>query len=131
MIFVDTSAWYARYTPKDKDYAAARKFHRSVNETLISTDYVIDESLTLFKVRGNAERARQFGRAVFAGKLAQIEWVSQSDVEQAWSVFDSYRDKDWSFTDCVSFVIMRRLGINKAFAFDDHFRQFGTVVVSP
>ncbi len=131
MIFVDTSAWFARYTPKDKSHAAAKKFHRSIKETLVTTDYVIDESLTLFKVRGNAERARLFGRAIFAGNLAQIEWVSRTDVEQAWTVFDTYRDKDWSFTDCVSFVIMQRLGVTKSFAFDEHFRQFGTVSVSP
>jgi predicted nucleic acid-binding protein len=57
--------------------------------------------------------------------------VLKADVEQAWVVFDRYRDKDWSFTDCVSFVMMQRLGITKAFAFDDDFRQFGTVTVSP
>ena len=42
-----------------------------------------------------------------------------------------YQDKGWSFTDCVSRVIMQRLDIRTAFAFDDHFRQFGTVTVVP
>lgn len=40
-------------------------------------------------------------------------------------------DKQWSFTDCTSRVVMERLGIQKVFAFDDHFRQFGTVTVVP
>jgi predicted nucleic acid-binding protein len=44
-------------------------------------------------------------------------------------VFQRFHDKEWSFTDCTSRVVMQRLGIQRAFAFDDHFRQFGTVTV--
>jgi predicted nucleic acid-binding protein len=131
VIFVDSSAWFARYTPRDRNHAAAKRFHTQTRDTLITSDYVIDEVLTLLKVRGNVERATRVGKALFAGELAQIEWVLQADVEQAWLIFDRYRDKEWSFTDCVSFVMMQRLGIKQAFAFDEHFRQFGTVTVSP
>jgi uncharacterized protein len=48
-----------------------------------------------------------------------------------WSVFKTFSDKGWSFTDCTSRVLMERLGIAQAFAFDEHFRQFGTVTVVP
>ena len=41
------------------------------------------------------------------------------------------RDKEWSFTDCVSRAVIERLGITTAVAFDEHFRQFGTVIVVP
>jgi predicted nucleic acid-binding protein len=131
VIFVDSSAWFARYTPRDRNHAAAEQFHSETRETLVTSDYVIDEVLTLLKVRGNVERAVRVGKALFAGYLAQIEWVTVADVEQAWAIFDKYRDKEWSFTDCVSLVMMQRLMIAKAFAFDAHFRQFGTVTVSP
>ncbi|HEV3418493.1 MAG TPA: PIN domain-containing protein [Pirellulales bacterium] len=131
MIFIDSSAWFARYTPRDRNHAAAEQFHAETREKLITSDYIIDEVLTLLKIRGNVERATRVGKALFGGELAQIEWVCKADVEQAWAIFDKYRDKDWSFTDCVSLVIMKRLGIAKAFAFDEHFRQFGTVTVSP
>ncbi len=49
----------------------------------------------------------------------------------AWEIFSRFRDNEWSFTDCVSRVVMGRLGISVAFAFDEHFRQFGTVSVVP
>ncbi len=42
-------------------------------------------------------------------------------------VFRRYQDKQWSFTDCTSKVLIERLGIAEAFAFDHHFEQFGTV----
>ena len=66
------------------------------------------------------------GRAV-----ARLEWVKPADALQAWEIFSRYRDKAWSFTDCISFVVMNRLKIQQAFAFDEHFRQFGTVAVVP
>ena len=52
-------------------------------------------------------------------------------IETAWDIFQKYADKEWSFTDCTSKVVMERLQISKAFAFDQHFRQFGNVVVVP
>jgi hypothetical protein len=52
-------------------------------------------------------------------------WVEQRDVRRAWTVFHQYDDKKWSFVDCASYVVMQRLDIKRAFAFDDHFRQFG------
>ena len=55
----------------------------------------------------------------------------QVDVFRAWQVYQDFEDKNWSFTDCVSRVVMERLGIQTAFALDDDFRQFGTVVVVP
>ena len=47
------------------------------------------------------------------------------------ALFDAYTDKKWSFTDCVSYAVMKRLGIREAFALDDDFRQFGFVSVKP
>lgn len=65
------------------------------------------------------------------GSFAQIARIEEQDFLQAWELFRRYDDKAWSFTDCTSRVIMERLGIQRAFAFDDHFRQFGTVTVVP
>jgi predicted nucleic acid-binding protein len=52
-------------------------------------------------------------------------------VERAWVFFSTFQDKGWSFTVCVSRVVMERLSIATACAFDVHFRQFGTVAVVP
>jgi uncharacterized protein len=57
--------------------------------------------------------------------------LTPGDIELAWQVFRRFRDKDWSFTDCTSRVIIEKLGIPTAFAFDQHFRQFGIVNVAP
>jgi predicted nucleic acid-binding protein len=83
------------------------------------------------KMRGEFQRALRVGASLFAEEIAQVAWVLPSDIQQAWHIFQRYHDKGWSFTDCVSRVMMERLGIQQAFAFDDHFRQFGTVTVVP
>jgi hypothetical protein len=82
-------------------------------------------------MRGRRRRALEALTRLLSEKTARIEWVKESDVRAAFSLFQRLSDKEWSFTDCVSYVIMGRLGIKKAFAFDHHFRQFGTVQVLP
>lgn len=131
MIFVDTGAWFAAMVPDDIDHAAAVAFLASNSDRLVTTDYVLDESLTLLKVRGEFERALVLGKQILENDICHLEWITKSDLHAAWLVFQQYRDKQWSFTDCISRVVMSRLGIDKAFAFDNHFRQFGTVTVVP
>ena len=130
-IFVDTGAWFARFVPTDPDHAVAREWFERNAQPLVTTDYVIDELLTLFKMRGEFQRALEVGSSFFTGDVCDLEWVTRADVENAWNVFSSYQDKGWSFTDCVSRAVMERLRITTAAAFDEHFRQFGTVTVVP
>jgi len=131
VIFVDTGAWFAAFVPNDADHAAADAWLEANTAPLVTTDYVIDELLTLMKMRSEFQRALRVGASLLAEEIAQVAWVLPSDVQQAWRIFQRYHDKGWSFTDCVSRVMMERLGIQQAFAFDDHFRQFGTVIVEP
>jgi len=131
VIFVDTGGWFALTVPDDNDHAAARRWYAQHTRPLLTTDYVVDETLTLLKSRGEYRRALTLGRQFFSGALAQIYYLTPDDVRQTWQVFAQFADKEWSFTDCASRVVMARLGIAQAFAFDLHFRQFGTVQVVP
>ena len=103
---------------------------RSNRERLITSDYIYDELLTLFRSRGHAGRAKDWVDQVRQGRWEIIR-VTDSDLLNATEVFFDFADKEWSFTDCTSRVVVERLGIGRAFAFDDHFRQFGTVTVVP
>jgi predicted nucleic acid-binding protein len=64
-------------------------------------------------------------------ELAVLHTLDASDKREAWEVFRRFHDKEWSFTDCTSKVLIERLGITTAFTFDHHFKQFGTVAVVP
>jgi uncharacterized protein len=131
VIFVDTGVWFARFVASDADHPAARDWFDRNTLPLLTTDYVIDELLTLLKVRGEYPRALEAGHQLLGEWVCDVEWVSPADVRAAWQVFSTYRDKGWSFTDCTSRVVIERLEITTAAAFDEHFRQFGRLLVVP
>jgi predicted nucleic acid-binding protein len=124
-------AWFAWCVPSDRDHSVAREWFEHNTYPLLTTDYIVDELLTVLKVRGEYQRALEIGPSLLGGEVCCLEWTTQDDINSAWRVFSTHRDKGWSFTDCVSRVVMERLGIATAVAFDEHFRQFGTVAVVP
>lgn len=131
MIFVDTGGWYATFIPEDRDYAAATGWYSANWQPLLTTDYIVDETLTLLRSRQQNEVAQALGQRFFSGSLATIYYLTKEDIQEAWQVFRQYADKEWSFTDCTSKVAMEKFGIAQAFAFDNHFRQFGSIEVVP
>jgi len=130
-VFVDTGAWFAYFVRRDPDHAAAIDWVRRNRQPLVATDYVVDELLTLLKTRENHRVAAAAGVALLERQVIQLEKISDTDFRTAWEVFHHYSDKGWSFTDCTSKVVMQRLRITYAFAFDTHFEEFGTVVRVP
>ena len=131
MIFVDTGAWFASTVPSDTDHLTAIEWLQQNTQPLLTTDYVIDETLTLLRMRREFQRAIALGESFFSGELAIIHYLTPEDIQRTWQVFQDFSDKNWSFTDCSSKVVMEKLSIQKAFAFDHHFRQFGSIEVFP
>ena len=131
MIFVDTGVWFAVAVRQDPNHVVASRLIGEATEELVTTAYVVDEALTLLRSRGYPAAAISVGRQLFENGVARIHHAERQDVSAAWEAFRRFADKDWSFTDCLSFVVMQRLGITTAFSFDHHFRQFGTVAVVP
>jgi uncharacterized protein len=131
VIFIDTSAWYAASSTRDVNHRDAVLFLSTAREQLYTSDSIIDETSTLFRSRSEDQHALAFGKELIEDGFTKVIRISDQDFLDAWDVFQRFADKQWSFTDCTSRVVMERLGIQKAFAFDDHFRQFGTVTVVP
>ena len=128
MTFVDTSAWFAAYVPTDPQHRAVQQALAAAGR-LVTSDYVLDETLTLLKARGHVDRARFFGARLLDGRAANLEYLTRGDVQQAWITFSTFRDKAWSFTDCTSYAVMKRLGIISVVALDEHFRQMSGIAV--
>lgn len=122
MIFVDTGAWFASAVAEDINHQAAAQWLDHNREPLISTDYVVDESLTLLKARGQPNAALGLGEQWFEGRIATIHFLAEDELRQAWETFRRFADKEWSFTDCTSKIVIEKLGIAQAFSFDEHFR---------
>ena len=131
MKFADTDGWFALFVEEDFNHASAMSWYSKQRQPLFTTNYVVDETLTLLRSRGQGIVALAVGRQFFDNALATVYSLTEDDVYAAWLVFARYADKEWSFTDCTSKVIMEKLGITEAFAFDHHFRQFGTIMLVP
>lgn len=131
MIFVDSGGWFASVVTDDDDYDAASIWLAENREPLFTTNYIVNEMLTLLRARGENQKALEVGDLFFRGLLASIYHLSEDDVLQTWKIFQRFYDKDWSFTDCSSKFVCEKFGITHAFSFDKHFRQFGTVIVVP
>ncbi len=127
-VLVDTSAFYALQSTGDAfehglAVEEASRFE-SDRALLVTTDYVLDETYTLLRSALGHPVAVRFGREIRRGGI-EIVQAGQEIQDEAWRIFERYADKDFSFTDCTSFVVMRRAKIRLAFTLDRHFRQFG------
>lgn len=83
----------------------------------------------ILSVLGN-RAAYRFLRDLERGRTTIIR-VRAADEERAKQILGHYADKDFSFTDAISFAVMERLGISRAFTFDRDFAQYGFTIVRP
>ena len=128
-IFVDTSAWYAIMDKTDQDHTVAVAKIQMVDRPLLTSNYILDEILTLLKTRLGSTIAIPFGQKLWNQEVSTLVRITEEDEARAWRIFRQYEDKAFSFTDCTSFALMERLEIDTAFAFDDHFLQYGQFVI--
>ena len=129
MIFVDTGAWYALEVEDDENHAPAlvlrEELRRGRYGALLTSDFVLDEVITLLRVREDAELSFKFAEKVLGSRSVSVVWIDKPIFDAALKLLRERPDKKWSFTDCSSFVIMSQLRVNKAFAFDQNFDQAG------
>lgn len=111
--------------PDHDELRAARDRWLRDGDGLVSTDFVMDETLTLLRSRLGIEAARRWWELVDVSPRLRWEWIDPVRAEKARRWFFTWRDKDFSFTDCTSFVVMRELRLTTALATDGHFRQAG------
>jgi len=131
-VFVDTSALYALFARRDRNHARARHSLLALRDeraSLLTSTAVLTESYVLVHAR-----AGRVGLLRFRHALARSQWLRAVDVgsareAEAWKLLEDQTDKDYSFVDATSFVLMTALGVRRAFSFDVHFAQAGFEVV--
>jgi len=127
-IFVDTSGWVALKHRGDTLWQAATALNRSLlasGNHYVTTNFVLDESYTLLRLRAGHHVAVELGEEIAASPSVTVVQISPELEEEAWQMFKRYADKVFSYTDCTSFVVMRHRGIWDAFTNDHNFEQVG------
>ena len=132
-IFVDTSAWDALADKADENRAKALQFRDEIADEckLVTSNYILDELYTLLLMNIGFQPTVNYKEKLdilIAEHLLNVIWIDQYLAKRGWDVFEQYNvDKQWSFTDCTSYVVMKDFGITEIFAFDHHFEQMGFI----
>ncbi len=124
-LFVDTSAWFAFANRDDPDHKTVAALLGKPRGRLITSNFIFDETATLCLYRLGHSVAEKVGRVLLDSARVDLLRITPEDENAAWELFCKRPDQTYSFTDCTSFVIMRRLGITTAAALDDDFASEG------
>lgn len=129
-IFFDSWGWIAVADRKDSYHDKAKPFyHEYLNGggIPITTDYILNEVLTVLRRRLTHQMAVKFGEGIFQAARVQklhFELIDTRRREKAWELFKKYQDKpDISFTDFTSFVVMSDFEVREVFTDDNHFEK--------
>ena len=126
VIFADTGYWVALLNPKDTLHEKAESVSSSLGQAkILTTEMVLDELL--------AALSQPPQRAIVINALDKIlanpnvEVAPQTTIQfrEAFALYKERLDKEWSLTDCASFVLMKSRGLSDALAHDHHFEQAG------
>jgi predicted nucleic acid-binding protein len=127
-LFLDTGFVLALEDTDDQHHQKAKTFwsdFRSDPIPLITTSYIFDETVTLIRKHLGHARAVSVAQRLRTSPLVTLLHLSESDFDAGWDWFERYADKKFSFTDCTSFAVMKRLKVKTALSFDKHFTQAG------
>ena len=130
MIFVDTGAFIARYLVKDSLHKRALEvWTQLAAERLFTSNHILGETLTYIGRHASYLYAAECGERIYGSDALEIIYSDREDETAALRLFRKFADRSVSFTDCVSFALMRKFGIDTAFTFDRHFLRAGFGVI--
>ena len=127
-IFLDTGYIIALEASDDQNHKASLQhwsFFSKNLPILFTTSYIFDETVTFFNNRGHHQKSVEIGTNLLKSPSIRFIDVDQALFQEGWIYFKKHSDKTYSLTDCISFVLMKRLAIKTALTFDNHFMQAG------
>lgn len=127
LLFVDTSMFYALINENDQFHNQAAqiwKKQKLQKAELLTSNYILDETFTLIRQRRGRKVLDEFRKSLLKIYEVKIIRVTVADEAGAWDfILNDWADL--SFTDCVSFAMMKRLKLKQALTFDEHFKRAG------
>ena len=125
-VFVDTSAFYSLLDRDDANHAVAKQIWPRVlagNSILVSTNYILVETFALVQNRLGMAAVTDFQQNIMP--ILSIEWVDAGLHNAGVEMLIVANRRKLSLVDCISFATCRKLGIDRVFAFDQHFVEQG------
>ena len=124
-LFADTFYFIALLSPADEAHAKAVAFTRQFTGRLLTTAWVLTEVADGLIEAPARERFVQFYDRLRVRDDIIIVPCNEELFDQGIELFRRRPDKEWSLTDCISFVVMQRQNVTEALTADHHFEQAG------
>ena len=124
-VFADTSYYMAVFNENDVAHEEALCFSRETALPVVLTDFVLLELANALSRRQLRQRFVGLLSYLRSNPVCRIIPVSKAIFEAGLRLYSERPDKDWSLTDCISFVVMKRLRLTDALTADRHFEQAG------
>ena len=132
MTFIDTWGFKAYLDAKEPKHEAVTDYINKIwdkNEPLITTDYIIDETITLLSYKLDYDKLKKFIQKLelsIKNEYIKLIWISEDIFNEAIKLKLKYKDKlDISFTDMTSMIVMKKLKIKDVITEDKHFEKVG------
>ncbi len=127
-VFADTFYFIALLSPDEKTHAHAVEYAGLVDQ-LVTTEWILLELADGLCNTANRDRFPVIRTGLFANPFAEVVPFDTTLHERAIALYVQMTDKEWSLTDCVSFLVMRDRGLTEALTADRHFEQAGFVAL--
>ena len=127
-VFADTYYYLALVNPRDVGHAKAVAHAKSASGRVVVTDWVITELADSLCAVANRPLFTRLLNIIRGGSTTVVPFDAGL-MERGLALFAERHDKDWSLTDCISFVVMQEHGILEALTADHHFEQAGFVAM--
>ena len=124
-VLADTFFYLAILNPKDTRHEHARDWSDNYDGPILTTTWILTELADALAKRHQRDWFNDLYQALLDDPQLEILPVSQEQWERGRQLYASRPDKDWSLTDCISFVVMEERGLKDALTGDHHFEQAG------
>ena len=127
-VFADTFYFLALLNRHDEAHAKAVKYSGLIDK-LVTTEWVLTELADGLASSRHRRMFVQTRQDMLADADAQVIHFEKQLYDDGIQLFHNRTDKQWSLTDCISFVAMKRESITEALTGDHHFEQAGFVAL--
>jgi predicted nucleic acid-binding protein len=128
-VFVDTSFYAAIINQRDQWHARARKAGAELKRPTVTTEFVLLEVANFCTTSAQRAVFLRLVARLRSAPAVEIVPANAGDFQRGLDLFAERLDKQWSLTDCISFVLMQERGLSEALTADEHFEQAGFVAL--
>jgi uncharacterized protein len=128
-VFADTSFYVSLLNRRDARHSSAVDWAARARPKIVTTEFVLLEVANFFREPQFRREFVSFLQSLRLDPATALVPCDSSWFQKGLNRFTSRNDKEWSLTDCISFVVMEETGLIQALTKAHHFEQAGFTIL--